>query len=206
MKEFQALESIAQIKQIMERAAVYHHRLAPEFLLVGSSGMVGAMAAIYFHIDTVTGFLRFWMTIALCLAVLPALLMSRRIRQAGEPLWGGASLRLVNVQFPPLLVGASLGLVSLVRTDTDWRHCAWLVSCWLALFGIAQISASANVLKGLRGLGWLFILAGLGWLIRIAFAVPAIEVLPLQLHLLMGFTFGFFHFGYGLYLRRIERG
>jgi hypothetical protein len=205
MKESQALERIAQIKQIMEQAAVYHHRLAPEFLLVGSSGMMGAAAAIYFHIDTVTGFLRFWMIIALCLAVLSAVLMSRRIRQAGEPLWGGVSLRLANVQFPPLLVGACFGMVSLIREDTGWGHCSWLVSSWLALFGIAQISASANVLKGLRGLGWLFILAGLGWLIRTASTSPAIEVLAFQLHLLMGATFGFFHLGYGFYLLRIER-
>lgn len=103
---------------------------------------------------------------------------------------------------PSLYIGLIAGLILAFATDdTDvtWA----LVPVWMALYGSALNAAGFFMPRGIRLLGWLFIIGGTLLLLGLA-ALPEPPEFRYT-HPIMGVAFGGLHLAYGIYLHFTEQ-
>ena len=74
----------------------------------------------------------------------------------------------------------------------------------MILYGCALHSAGFFMTRGIKLVGWLFVLCGCAWMTSRCFAEGDLEVRAM--HIVMGVVFGGVHLAYGLYLRLTEKG
>ena len=98
-------------------------------------------------------------TFTAALTVACALLIVRRqALRSAEPFWTSPTKRVVSAMLPPLVAGFCLSLVSTLEPDVSIN--AGLPATWALLYGAALHSAGFFISRGVRSLGWLFVLAG----------------------------------------------
>ncbi len=186
----------------MERSTTYRRALRPMMLYLGLLGLMGSVVASVFQIKTVRGFGLFWMGLGSA-GLLGAFWLARRqALKDREPFWSPPARRVAQAVLPPLAAGAMLGFL-LTFLGAEERAYSWAMPItWMLVYGCAVHSAGFFMPRGIKLLGWLFIL-GAGSLLLSSLAVAA--RLPMQFgHLIMGLFFGGLHLCYGIYLFATE--
>jgi hypothetical protein len=197
-----AAENLQTIRTLMERSAVYRRALAPIMLLTGILGVLAAVAGLHFKMESPRSFAGLWLGTA-GMAVAGAFLLARRqaIRDQ-EPFWSPPARRVTQALLPPLLSGLFLGIV-FARLDADWRVHVFMVVIWLLFYGCALNAAGFFMVRGIRWLGWIFILGAMALVCTQALTSHGIR--PATGSLTMGFFFGGVHLAYGAYLYLTEK-
>lgn len=203
MNDAEAAQQLQTIRTLMERAALYRRALGPVLLVAGALGLVSALIGWWLPIQTTSGFVGFWLCIAL-LVISAALAMIRtQALRAAEPFWTPPTRRVAAAMLPPLFSGVMVTVPLLGLHVEGSRLALALPPAWLVCYGLALHAAGFFTLRGVRWLGWAFVLIGAA-LVGAAL-IPGYEPSLRQAHLVMGATFGLGHLGAGIWLTARER-
>lgn len=199
-----AVDNLQTIRTLMERSALYRRALAPIMILAGTIGIAGGLIGWRCHIESNRGFVWLWLGVA-ALALAGALFLVRRqALKDSEPFWSPPTRRVGQAMLPAFLVGLVLAVFMIVVGGSveyrEWQ--LFLVVLWSWLYGCAVHAAGFFIPRGVRWLGWIFILAGS--VLLASFGVMAHWQAGGQPHLLMGGIFGGLHLVYGIYLHFTE--
>ncbi len=188
-------QDLPVIRSLIERATVYR-AISARTALVGGLLSVVVVAAIYWNIGASFGrgrdFATLWLGVLFVTLAANTFLIWRQARKNGRPFVSPGMKLALRAIAPFLLVPVaftswfySTGYLGAAELD--------LVVVWVVFYGLALLSTSLFAPRSLTALGWAFLLSGL--------AVPAVANiadnfsvnLPL---VIMGMTFGLYHFIY----------
>ena len=128
--------------------------------------------------------------------------MRRQALKEAEPFWSPPTRRVAQALLPALFVGSVAGLLALLCPTWDFLSVQSLPPFWMVLYGCALTAAGFFMHRGIKLLGWLFILSGCGLMCSRCQATA----LPLfNGHWVMGGVFGGLHLAYGIYLYFTEQ-
>ena len=196
-----AAENLQTIRTLMERATVYRRALAPLMTFSGVVGIAAAAIGEAKHIHDSQTFARYWMVVSLVAFGGVMLLIRRQALRDGEPFWSGPTRRVTQAVAPAFAAGMIAGVVFAWKVDgVEWTP--FLPIIWVLCYGCALHSAGFFIPRGVRLLGWLFVLGGGGALLTI---LGRDWLSPRLSQPLMGGFFGVLQLGYGGYLYVTER-
>ena len=213
-----AEENLQVFRTLMERAALYRRALAPTMLSTGIIGVLAAFGGTMLKIESVGGFLCYWSVVAAVVILLAVRIVRGQAVKANEPIWSPPAKRVALAFSAPLFAGAGLTVplmrVAFKMSFVDLSGQVPLVTfigLWLVLYGCALHAASFFISRGVRLLGWAFILIGCSLFSRLYFSSIhdfGEENYPwwLRPHFVMGLTFGGLHLIAGIYLYFTEKG
>jgi len=193
-----AAENLQTIRTLMERAVVYRRTLAPVTLVTGLLGCGAAAGGWYGGIKAPLPFACYWLAMGGLILVVAGLIMRRQAFQEAEPFWSPPTRRVGQALLPGLVAGLGLSVLAVVAPST--RLEIWLPCAWLLFYGCALHAAGFFMPRGVKWLGWLFIVAGITGLCL----QERLLTVPGMGHLLMGACFGGGHVLYGIYLYGTE--
>lgn len=196
-----AAENLQVIRTLMERSALYRRALAPIMLYVGILGTCGGLIGALARIQEPRGFVLLWAVVGVLALAGSFLLVRRQAMKDAEPFWSAPTRHVSQALTPPLLAGAVAGLIVLVcgrRFDYSEWVTVLVPALWMVLYGCSLTAAGFFMRRGIRVLGWIFILAGsaLGTIVL----AGSVRMSPVFGNLLMGSTFGVLHIACGVYL------
>ena len=196
-----ASEHLQVIRTLMERSALYRRALAPILTFAGIVGLVAAVVGWFADIDSARGFIGFWFGVSFVGLAGALLLVRRQALKAAEPFWSPPTRRVAQAAFPPMFSGLIIGWTCFGCLDGGDTVQPLLLVIWVVLYGCGLHAAGLFTSRGLRVLGWLFILAGAGLFLGVLKAFPEGR----QCHLVMGSLFGVLQLAAGIYLYFTER-
>jgi len=203
MNDNWAAENLQTIRTLMERSAVYRRALAPITLLTGVLGLVAGGVGWMTQCDLPRRFILFWFAVAGAALAGAFVIVRRQALRDHEPFWSPPTRRVAHAMLPCLFLGLIAGLV--VAFGFEDMDAAWaLIPLWMALYGAALHAAGFFMPRGIKVLGWAFIICGtmlLLCLIAMAGGPPAF----CYTHPVMGAGFGGVHLVYGIYLYFTEQ-
>ena len=197
-----AEENLQTIRTLMERSAIYRRALAPIMIFVGAMGIGGGLAGWQLHIESGRGFLMLWIGVA-CISLVGALLLVRRqALKDSEPFWSAPTRRVAQALMPAFFIGLTIAVLALIGSNFDNIPDGWvnLVVAWALLYGCAIHAAGFFMPRGVRWLGWIFIVISL-----VTFVSLSEPKCPISPHFLMAAIFGGLHLAYGIYLYFTEK-
>lgn len=192
-----AADHLQVIRTLMERSAVYRRAMAPLMTFTGIVGLAAGVAGAVIDLSDARVFVVFWSLVALIALGGSLVLVRRQALKDQEPFWSPPTRRVAQAMVPPLLAGACLGGFSLGAERTV-LPAGYLPILWMCLYGCALCGAGFFMMRGIKLLGWLFLLLGLG-LGGLSFLRPGLLDLSTGNFLMMG-AFGGLHLAYGIYL------
>jgi hypothetical protein len=195
-----AEENLQTIRTLMERSALYRRALAPIMIFVGVVGVAGGLVGWRLQIESGWAFVSFWSGVAVVALAGTLALVRRQALKDSEPFWSPPAKRVTQALIPPFTIGAFIAAMMARYGHPDTN--LLLIPIWCFAFGCAIHSAGFFVPRGMKYLGWLFILTGCLLVICIAGQMAVTIVSP---HLLMGGLFGGLHLAYGIYLYFTEQ-
>ena len=181
----------------MERSAVYRRAMAPLMTFTGVVGLAAGVAGLLIDVSDARIFVVFWSLVALIALGGSLVLVRRQALKDQEPFWSPPTRRVAQAMVPPLLVGACLGGLSL-GADRTVLPAVYLPILWMSLYGCALCGAGFFMVRGIKLLGWLFLMFGLA-LGGASFLWTGLLSLGVGNFLMMG-VFGGLHLAYGIYL------
>ena len=199
-----AADNLQTIRTLMERSALYRRALAPIMIFAGTMGIAGGLTGALGQIQSNRGFVWLWLCTAIAALTGALFLVRRQALKDSEPFWSPPTRRVSQALLPAFFVGLITAVMILVSSagTQSWEVQFFLVVFWCWLYGCAIHAAGFFMPRGVRWLGWIFIMTG-GILLAIASVLKhGLENVPL--HLLMGGIFGGLHFVYGVYLHFTE--
>jgi hypothetical protein len=198
-----ANERLQVIRTLMERSAIYRRALAPIMTYLGVLGIIASVAGALVGIDSALRFGVYWMSMSV-LGLLGAFLLARRqALKDREPFWSPPARRVTQAVLPSLFVGAVIGIIFTFTLGKQTSFSWALPVSWILLYGCALHAAGFFTPRGIRFLGWLFILGGCSLTLS---SISVDARLPfVTSHLLMGIFFGGLQLAYGIYLHCTER-
>jgi len=191
MKEADAAQQLQTIRTLMERAALYRRALGPVLTAAGALGLLGAALGWLLPVAGRDGFFTLWFSVAGVALTVSFLLVRQQAVRSHEAFWTPPTRRVVAAMLPPALAGCA-ATVALAGLHTEGGTLALaLPPAWLVCYGLALHAAGFFTLRGVRQLGWAFVLAGcaLGGAALLPDYGPSLR----HAHLLMGATFGLGH-------------
>jgi hypothetical protein len=193
-----AAEHLQVIRTLMERSALYRRALAPIMTYTGAVGLAGGALGCLLGISSPAAFLGLWAGLGILALAGAFLLVRRQALSAAEPFWSPPTRRVAQALLPPLFAGSVAGVLALVTPG--WRFLEpWaLPAFWMLLYGCALTAAGFFMHRGIKLLGWLFILCGCA-LMALQGRAEAWMTLASG-HWVMGGAFGGLHLAYGIYL------
>jgi len=210
-----AEQNLQTIRTLMERSAVYRHALAPIMILTGLFGITAALVGLFLHIGSARLFVAYWMTVGLVTVAGGFLLIRKQALKSAEPVWSPPTRRVVQAMLPPMAVGLFAGLLGLLPMNSRPADAAGIVILWCFAYGCAVHAAGFFMPRGIKLLGWLFIIAGAiaaTMLLLTSHDYPSgghgspFDVFFDERGLFMGSMFGGIHLIYGIYLYFSEKG
>jgi hypothetical protein len=129
--------------------------------------------------------------------------MRRQALKESEPFWSPPTRRIAQALMPALFVGSIAGLLALACPTWDFLQAQSLPPFWILLYGCALTAAGFFMHRGIKLLGWIFIVCGCA--LMAVRCQPATAVSSLNGHYLMGGVFGGLHLAYGIYLYFTEQ-
>ena len=204
MEPIQALAQLETIRLLMERAALYRRALGPISLGVGTLGTGAAALGIALPLGSTPGFAGLWLGAAIGAVALAFIVVRRQAMRDGESFWSPPSRRVALALLPPLAAGAGLAIPFLLNQDWASRVVWLLPALWMTLYGCALHAAGFFMHRGIRLLGWAYVVAGVGDLLWWSCLPNQFPTIALN-HLVMGLGFGAGHLAYGIYLHFTER-
>jgi hypothetical protein len=204
MEPHWASEHLQVIRTLMERAAVYRRALAPVTLTTGIIGMAAAGVGWWQAFNSSRAFGLYWGLVSLITIATAFVVMRRQALRDGEAFWSPPTRRVTQAMIPPLFAGWITIVAIFLPRWGDTLQAWWLPPLWMILYGCAIHAAGFFMPRGMKLFGWIFIAAGC---LLFLFLSNPNGVPPMRwCHLVMGITFGGFHFAYGAYLYLTEKG
>ncbi len=194
-----AEENLKTIRNLMEHAALYRRALAPVAITVGVLGLAAAAFAQAVGWTEPNRFAAYWMGVAGVSMLSALLLIRRQALKGGEEFWSPPTRRVAQAMAPMLAVGLGLGVLELLRAPMEGDGIR-LAAIWMILYGGALHSAGFFMQRGLRLLGWFFVIIGIICL-GISEFWETSWLVDSQAHWVMGWAFGVNNLAYGLYLK-----
>ena len=194
-----AEENLKTIRNLMEHAALYRRALAPVAITVGVLGLAAAAFAQAVGWTEPNRFAAYWMGVAGVSMLSALLLIRRQALKGGEEFWSPPTRRVAQAMAPMLAVGLGLGVLELLRAPMEGDGIR-LTAIWMILYGGALHSAGFFMQRGLRLLGWFFVIIGIICL-GISEFWETSWLVDSQAHWVMGWAFGVNNLAYGLYLK-----
>jgi hypothetical protein len=204
-----AEENLQTIRTLMERSALYRRALAPIMIFTGAMGIIGGLAGWRLHVDSNSGFLWLWIGVAIISLIGGLFLIRRQALKDSESFWSPPTRRVAQALAPAFFIGLAMAILSLISLnqhpiyEQDTAMLWFLVILWAWLYGCAIHAAGFFMPRGVRWLGWLFIIAGFFITVSVTFSFDG--VIKLSPHLLMSAIFGGLHLAYGIYLYFTEK-
>ena len=155
-----AEKNLKTIRNLMEHAALYRRALAPVAITVGVLGLAAAAFAQAVGWTEPNRFAAYWMGVAGVSMLSALLLIRRQALKGGEEFWSPPMRRVAQAMAPMLAVGLGLGLLELLRAPMEGDGIR-LAAIWMILYGGALHSAGFFMQRGLRLLGWFFVVIGI---------------------------------------------
>jgi len=199
-----AEENIQVIRQLMERSAVYRRRMAPMMLAAAVVGTLGGFGADLLKVETPRLFAGYWGGVACSILLISGYIVRSQAIRNRETFWTAPTKRIFVAFLPSLLMGGAVGIAYMVGPETAIGLSGHvMLIAWCILYGLGLHSAGFFVAKGIRRMGWVFILVGLfcGYLLIVA--NPAF--LKVTANFLMTAIFGGLHMFSGIYLFYTEQ-
>lgn len=204
MNDAEAAQQLQTIRTLMERAALYRRALGPVLITVGVIGVVGAAVGCLLPVNSSAGFLTLWLTAAVLALTSALLLIRKQALRDQEQFWTPPARRVAAAMSPALFAGAMASLaLSIIHVDGSSLSLL-LPHIWSVCYGLGLHSAGFFTLRGIRSLGWGFIVGG-GTVFMMEAMARAVHSGPFFLHLedqklsflfahlTMGVCFGFLH-------------
>ena len=198
-----AAEHLQVIRTLMERSALYLRALSPIMSYNGVLGVAGGVVGWMAKIDFPRGFIVYWAAVGVTALAGSFLLVRRQALKEAEPFWSPPTRRVARALLPALLVGSAAGLLALLCPDWDFLTARTLPPFWILLYGCALTAAGFFMHRGIKLLGWLFLLCGCG--LMASRCQPAAPWADFNGHWVMGCVFGGLHLAYGIYLYFTEQ-
>jgi hypothetical protein len=197
-----ASENLQVIRTLMERSALYRRALAPIMMVTGIFGLVAAVAAFGLKLDSGRNFTLYWLGVSLAALMASFLLVRRQAIKEGEPFWSPPTRRVSQALLPAFVAGLAAGGVFLLPLHLPEPL---ILACfWVVFYGLALHGAGFFMQRGIKLLGWCFVLGGIGF----GYAAILLNVqskLLLSGHLVMGAFFGVLQLAYSIYLYFTEK-
>ena len=190
------------IRLLMERSAIYRRALAPILLLAGLLGLAAAGIGLGFHLESARSFAGLWLGTAGVVVTSAFLLVRRQALNAHEKFWSPPTRRVAQALLPPLASGMLLGGLPVV-VPPAWSDNSLTAVVWLLFYGCALHSAGFFMERGIKWLGWIFIIVAFSLMIILAANGRLLR--PPAANCIMGLTFGGLHLAGGVYLYFTER-
>src|SRR5450631_190128 len=193
-----AVDNLQTIRTLMERSALYRRALAPIMILAGTMGIAAGLTGWLCRIETNRGFVCLWVVTAIIALAGAFFLMRRQALKDSEPFWSPPARRVCQALLPAFFIGLVMaGLILAFSSGSGGEGIQlFLVILWVLFYGCAVHAAGFFVPRGIRWLGWLFIIVGCVLLSSLNLGGHWVD--HLQPHLLMGGIFGGLHLAYGI--------
>jgi hypothetical protein len=197
-----AADNLQTIRILMERSALYRRALAPIMILVGIIGIAAGLTGWLCRIESNRGFVCLWLVTAIISLAGALLLMRRQALKDSEPFWSPPTRRVCQALLPAFFVGLVMACLFLAFSSGSWGEGIQilLVILWALFYGCAVHAAGFFMPRGIRWLGWLFIIVGC-----VLISSMNLGVDHWRPNLLMGGIFGGLHLAYGVYLHFTEQ-
>ena len=183
----------------MEQASVYRRAMAPVAIVVGLIGLAATGLAQTFDWAGPGRFAGYWLGVAFVAAMVALLLIRQQALSSKEDFWSPPTRHVAQALIPLLTAGLGLGLLEILN-QPDARDSIRLTALWIILYGGALHAAGFFMRRGIRLLGWIFVIIG-----SLFLCFHELEQTPWlngkHAHLLMGWAFGANNLMYGLYLK-----
>ena len=190
-----ALESLAVIRETLERTAQFTALPGRGIMLVGATALVtSALAAQYSH--WISRWMAIWIAEAIVAASIAVIAGYRKATRLGLPLWTGPGRRMIVALAPPLAAGAALTL-ALYLNNYHFRLATMVPGTWLLLYGVALMAAGAHSVPPIPVMGAAFLVLG---------AVVLVANAPFLMNSAMAVGFGGLHLGFGWYIAKRHGG
>jgi len=190
-----ALESLAVIRETLERTAQFTALPGRGIMLVGATALVtSALAAQYSH--WISRWMAIWIAEAIVAASIAVIAGYRKANRLGLPLWTGPGRRMIVALAPPLAAGAALTL-ALYLNNYQFRLATMVPGTWLLLYGVALMAAGAHSVPPIPVMGAAFLVLG---------AVVLVANAPFLMNSAMAVGFGGLHLGFGWYIAKRHGG
>jgi hypothetical protein len=193
-----AAEHLQIIRTLMERSALYRRALAPIMIYNGVLGLAGGVLGMGLRISSPPIFVSFWAAVAVLALGGSFLLVRRQAIKDAEPFWSPPTRRVAQGLAPPLFVGSVSAILTVACPSWDFLQPWGLPAFWVLLYGCALNASGFFMQRGIKLLGWLFILCGCA--LMAARCQAATHLSLIDGHLVMGGIFGGLHLAYGVYL------
>ncbi len=202
-----AEENIQVIRTLMERAALYRRAMAPMMFLAGGFALAGAVGAEVGGLENLRTFILFWGVIALAVLIGSGLIVRKQAVKKDEPFWTVPARRVFRSFLPVILVGGVIGAAKVFDGLESPQELSGIghsfAASWALLYGLGLHSAGAFVAKGIKRLGWCFIICGV--LMSVDATALGGLLLKMSPNILMGIVFGGLHLVAGIYLHFTEQ-
>lgn len=196
-----ASENLQVIRTLMERSTLYRRALAPIMLVSGAIGTGAALLPRFLSIETNARFALFWIAVSMVTLVASLLMVRRQALKDAEPFWSVPTRRVTSALLPAFFVGLLAGIFYLLN-ENPWRA-GLLAMFWVIVYGCALHAAGFFMPRGIKLLGWLFVLGGCGCVFA-SQSWPDLRGAAAG-HDIMGVFFGLAHLAYGVYLSFSEK-
>lgn len=193
-----AAERLQVIRTLMERSAIYRRALAPIMIFIGLLGVLASAAGMMLAIDSAVSFGLYWMAVSTVGLIGAYILARRQAIRDKEPFWSPPTKRVTQALVPSLFVGAVIGVIFTFAMGNQTSFSWALPVTWILLYGCALHAAGFFTPRGIRFLGWLFILGGCS--LTLSSLSVGVRLAYVQSHLIMGLFFGGLQLAYGIYI------
>jgi hypothetical protein len=200
-----ASENLQVIRTLMERSALYRRTLAPVMMVNGLIGVVAAAAGYGLDFSARMTFSLFWMGVSLTALIASFLLVRRQALKEEEPFWSPPTRRVSQALLPAFVAGLAAGGIYVID-PVQLPPPIFLACVWITLYGFALHAAGFFMQRGIKLLGWCFILGGIGLLYVTYLGRNLEQVKGLASgHVIMGAFFGVLQLAYSVYLYFTEK-
>lgn len=191
----EAFDSLAVIRETMERSAQFTALPGSGIMLVGVTALVtSVVAARYSH--WMSRWIAIWVLEAVVAATISVISGYRKANRLGLPLWTGPGRRMIVALGPPLFAGALLTL-GLYMNNYQFRLASVIPGVWLLLYGVALMAAGAHSVPSVPVMGSAFLVLG---------AVVLVANASFLMNTAMAVGFGGLHLGFGWYIAKRHGG
>jgi hypothetical protein len=184
----------------MERSTIYQRALRPIMWWAGLGAIVSAGVGCLWvcqhnppHV-----FILHWLVTGLVILAGAFMLARRQASRDKEAFWSPSARRVAQAMLPALLTGLFVTIPVVIYGGSG----KLIVGGWAMMYGCALHAAGFFAPRGLRVLGWLFLLCGMCWWTVL---VTTSWASALSLHVVMGLIFGGLHLGYAICLTVTKR-
>ncbi|WP_243345560.1 hypothetical protein [Parabacteroides sp. FAFU027] len=163
MKNDEALESIKEIREMMNRSSKCLSLSGISGVFIGCYALLGAYSIHYIllemtalHTTERKIYVAAIAIVILLISVLTAVILSKRkARKKGDSIFSATAIKIHKTLFTGLLPG---GILSIAMGISD--HSQYITTVMLLFYGLAMVNASHYTYRDIRFLGYSFLATG----------------------------------------------